>query len=290
MRTITWLLKSVLPLVWIALVTDHIGTAQIRVLAVTDGATFTPGLPYYGSLATVFCTGLNGLNGIQGAPQYPLPYSIAGVTVYVSGAPAPLLAVADLGGYQQVNFQVPAYDGSGPVEVQQSGQTGQLAWWAQNSWGTPSGLWGVFFTGLSGYAIAQHADFSPVTHDHPAQPGEAVVVYGTNLDVLSDVVDAPPIGSPATADPLPSLLQSSSSGAGRFLTLNGTQVDLLYAGLAPGLVGVFQVNFRVPSGTPDGDATLNAVLPGYWVGLGFAFGYYVPDKASVPAKLPVRAT
>ena len=82
-------------------------SAQIQVLAVTDAATFTPGLPFYGSLATVFCTGLTGVNGVQSATSYPLPYQIAGVSVTISGGIAPLLAVADLGSYHRSIFRCP---------------------------------------------------------------------------------------------------------------------------------------------------------------------------------------
>lgn len=145
-------------------------TAQIRVLAVTDSATFTPGLPYVGPLATVFCTGLTGIVGVQAAREYPLPYEIAGVSVNVSGGSAPLLAVADLSGYQQINIQMPYSQGAPlTIEVSQFGQSGQI----------PVQLpaaWGVFFTDSSGYAVAQHADYSLITPSSPAHAGEAVIL------------------------------------------------------------------------------------------------------------------
>jgi uncharacterized protein (TIGR03437 family) len=135
--------------VFLAVLAIHTASAQIRVLAVTDAATFTPGLPFSGSLATVFCTGLTGITGVQSAANYPLPDQIAGVSVTINGTSAPLLAVADSGGYQQINIQVPSLPGLtgvfGPqtIEVAQLGQTGS----SQFQW--PSS-WGVFFTGSSG--------------------------------------------------------------------------------------------------------------------------------------------
>ena len=75
-------------------------------LVVASGVTFEPGLPNNGGFATAFLSGLN-LSGIIAAQGTPLPLSLAGVTVDVCGAPAPLYAVADLNGYQQINFQVP---------------------------------------------------------------------------------------------------------------------------------------------------------------------------------------
>jgi uncharacterized protein (TIGR03437 family) len=143
-----------LPVLFAAL-TIQTATAQIQVLAVTDAATFTPGMPYSGSLASVFCTGLTGIGGIQSASQYPLPYQIAGVSITVSGGSAPVLAVADFGSYQQINIQVPLRQDltSQTIEVSQLGKT------AESEWQLPA-TWGVFFTDTFGYAIVQHTDYS----------------------------------------------------------------------------------------------------------------------------------
>jgi uncharacterized protein (TIGR03437 family) len=87
--------------------------AQLRVLAVANAAGFAPGLPQNGGLASLFVTGLVDLAGVTQANQVPLPTELRGVRIrFVSqagSAPvfAPILAVADLGSYQQINFQVP---------------------------------------------------------------------------------------------------------------------------------------------------------------------------------------
>jgi uncharacterized protein (TIGR03437 family) len=272
-------------------------SAQIQVLAVTDAATFTPGLPFYGSLATVFCTGLTGTNGVQSASSYPLPYQIAGVSVTISGGMAPLLAVADLGSYQQINIQVPGLvDFNGDpsrqtIQVAQFDQKGVM----QFQWPTQ---WGVFFTDPSGYVAGQHADYSPVNTDHPAHPGEVVTVYATNLASLVEVTDSPSLGYPAQANPLPTLATSvdASSLNGeecltRSISLNNAYSAIYYLGLTPNAAGLFQVNFTVPDTTPDGDAILvtsscggTRVFPGDCNGrLAQSCTY------SRPAKLPVRA-
>jgi hypothetical protein len=72
------------------------------------------GLPFAGSLATVFLHGLMGINGIIAADNFPLPTQLAGVSVKVNGELAPILAVASLpGDWQQINFQVPFDRGLG---------------------------------------------------------------------------------------------------------------------------------------------------------------------------------
>ena len=269
-----------------AILSIQTAAAQIQVLAVTDAATFTPGMPYVGSLATAFCTGLAGIDGIKSATTLPLPYELAGVSVTVSGGSAPVLAVADLGSYQQINFQVPEFQdlNSRTIEVSQLGPSGQM------QFQSPPTTWGVFFGDLSGYAIVQHADYSLVTLDHRARPGEILVLYATNVDSFAYVSNAPDIGYPAKADPLPSLFPSQVGNGLRiapFLTVNGNNAEMLYSGLTPGSVGVFQLNFRVPPNTPDGDATLTAVrgtcLP---IGACSTISYVY----SRTAKLPVRAS
>ena len=40
------------------------------------------------------------------------------------------------------------------------------------------------------------------------------------------------------------------------LTLGGENVPILFAGLTPGLVGLYQVNFQVPSDAANGDLQL----------------------------------
>jgi hypothetical protein len=141
-------MKSQSQLMLIALFMVQTATAQIRVLAISDSAGFTPGLPAVGSLASVGLVGLTGINGVQSATGYPLPYNLAGVSVRVDGTDAPILAVADMGVYQQINIQVPAHQYQSPqaVEVSQFGQVGQLDVDFYSSHVIGAGTWGVLFT------------------------------------------------------------------------------------------------------------------------------------------------
>jgi uncharacterized protein (TIGR03437 family) len=119
--------------------------------------------------------------------------------------------------------------------------------------------WGVFFDDGSGYGVFQHADYRLVTADAPAQPGEVIIAYCTNLDSFSNVVNAPPIGSPAQADPLPSLSPNRNLAKSfAHILVNGNNAELFYAGLTPAAAGLFQINFRVPADTPNGDALVYA--------------------------------
>ena len=225
-------------------------SAQIQVLAVATSSDFTPDLPAPGSLASIFVEGLTGISGIVQASGYPLPYTLAGVSVTVYGTPAPILAVANWGeSYEQINIQVPiSSDSNLQIQVTQSGQSGAM---------TPvgnSGRWGVFFADAKGQGVLQHADYSLVTAANPAKPGEVLVAYATNLAAYGTVSNAPPIGVAASADPLPRIdnlvlwtLQAQ---------VNGQAAASQYMGLTPGLAGVFQVNFVVPTSLGPGTASL----------------------------------
>jgi uncharacterized protein (TIGR03437 family) len=78
----------------------------ISIAAVTNSADFRAGLPQPGSLASIFTTGLTG-SGTISSPTYPLSDSLNGISVWIDSIPAPILAISFLGGYQQINVQVP---------------------------------------------------------------------------------------------------------------------------------------------------------------------------------------
>ena len=71
--------------------------AQAGNIGVTNAASFERGLPARGSLATIFGTGLV-VPRLTVADRLPLPTTLAGVSVTIGGAAAPIQAVADAGG------------------------------------------------------------------------------------------------------------------------------------------------------------------------------------------------
>jgi len=216
---------------------------DIRILAVTSSANYTPGLPGPGSLATVFCSGLSGIDGVIQAQSTPLPRSLGGVRVSVGTADAPLLAVANFGGYQQINFQVPwEAETALPVTVAQ-GSSDHAA-----VFGIANGGWSAFFTDPTGNVLAQHAsDYRPVTVADPARRGEWIIAYASNL---GPVEHRPATGEPAS----PEVLSPVALASEFKLVIGLSPADTQYIGLTPGSVGVYQVNFRVP------DKTLSGVL------------------------------
>jgi uncharacterized protein (TIGR03437 family) len=171
------------------------------------------------------------------------------VQVSVAGIAAPILAIADLGGYQQINFQVPweAQNVSTPTVTQGLNQASLEVPASQE--------WDVFFVDQAGSAVVQHAsDYTLVTPGNPARPGEWVIAYASNL---GPVENRPSTGMPAPLDPLSPLDAGrdvySVSLAGQDRSVN---LETNYIGLVPGTVGVYQINLRVPADYPVVDPKL----------------------------------
>jgi uncharacterized protein (TIGR03437 family) len=160
--------------------------------------------------------------------QYPLPRSLGGVSVSVNGVLAPLYAVAP----QQIVFQVP-WNTVTPanVEVHAASTSPFEPQFQFLTTATPS---------LPAILTAIHEDWSGfVTAALPARPGEVVHLYGTGFGP----VDLPqPDGVPAPADPPARTLAPITCSD----TLTRQPIPVLFAGLAPGLVGYYQLDIRLP--------------------------------------------
>jgi uncharacterized protein (TIGR03437 family) len=161
-----------------------------------------------------------------------LPLELASVEVYINNYKQPLLYVSPT----QINLLVQSNlnPGNATLYVVRQGIYGpQIPVTIIPS--APQ-----LFATNDGFAIAQHADYSMITANAPANPGEVIVLYCTGLGAT----DPPP--DPNGVIPL---------FPGRVTTpvqvlLNGTVLDpslIKYAGLSPGSAGVYQVNVQLPN-------------------------------------------
>jgi uncharacterized protein (TIGR03437 family) len=240
-------------------------SAQGKITAVVNSATFQSDTPRGGALATVFCSGVQNyyLPGTYIAPQTkPLPTVLDGnVGIEVNGFLAPLLAVVvGTDGTAQINFQVPPGADAGISNLTGSGLTEACGDQSPYRYFNAGGLMlpGGFFSDANGYAIAQHAsDYSLVTTQNPGHPGEAIIAYANDFFV---VWPPPPIAFATPSQPLFLATQSPgglylqsylpSGGVGAPSTL---PIQVTFQGLAPGQIGVEQLNFVVPANQQPGD-------------------------------------
>jgi uncharacterized protein (TIGR03437 family) len=207
---------------------------RIAASGIVNAASFAPGL-VAGSLATLYATGLLDNPGVVSATSLPLSTTLAGVSVRVNGVAAPILAIANMNGSEQVNFQVPfeaAGRATASVTVSRAG--GASAPVDATMFSVQPGLYDV---------VVHNADFTLVTAQHPLAPDEFAFVYAAGIGRVSN---PPATGSAATASPLSMAVEEVR------VTIAGISCEVQFAGLAPNFVGVYQVSFRAPASAPSG--------------------------------------
>jgi uncharacterized protein (TIGR03437 family) len=221
------------------------GSAAPRVLTggLVNAASFVEGLAP-GSAASAFTAGVLDDPGIIAADRIPLPNSLNGVSVTVNGVTAPIYAIANVKGREQINFQTPfetAGQTRATVVVTRTGQSS-----APVDVAVVDPQPAVYST--AGQAILVHnADFTLVTAERPLVRGEFAFLYAAGLGRTSN---QPLTGAGAPSSP-PAATQGIVS-----VTIAGISCDVQFAGLAPGFVGVYQVTFRVPANAPAGSPDL----------------------------------
>ncbi len=205
-----------------------------------NAASYSSGGLVPGEIATVFGTGLTQAAGINLASSLPLAASLDNAVVVVNGIAAPVFAVDNVNGQQQINFQVPWEAGTlTTATVQVIGLNGAAS--AQVTVPILAAQPGIFSYSAGGvvYGAILHANDQLADTAHPAAPGETVLIYCTGLGAVS-----PPPAAGAAAG-------GSSPTAGVAPgTIGGAAASVSFSGLAPGFVGLYQINAVVPSVAP----------------------------------------
>jgi uncharacterized protein (TIGR03437 family) len=215
------------------------GGPQLSAGGVVNGASFALATPVaVGGIATIFGTALS--SGTTSASTVPLPTSITGTQVLINGRAIPLFFVSP----GQINGQVPwELRGSATINVRvvTNGVSSNTIV-ARIAAAAP----GIFTIGATGAAIVTHgSDGSLVTAANPAARGEILVVYGTGF---GPVTNTPATGSPSPSGPL------AISTADTMVTIGSQPATVFFNGLAPGFIGLYQLNLQVPANAPLGDA------------------------------------
>ncbi len=188
-----------------------------------------------GSIISIYGQGL--ATGLAIGSVNPLSQNIGGVTITVNDRILGLLFVSP----QQINAQVPSDlpDGVYTLDVHVTGQQD-----VTTTFNIARDSPGLFFNTVNSqqYALAFHADGSPVTTDSPATGGETISVLGTGFGPYQGtIVDGffPPNPAPALADSVS-------------ISVGGQTPSPTWSGAATGYVGIAATNFQVPSGMASG--------------------------------------
>jgi uncharacterized protein (TIGR03437 family) len=188
-----------------------------------------------GGLVSLFGTNLSPTN--MATNQIPLPTALADSCMSVNGTLLPLLFASPT----QINAQLP---------FNATGQSSLVLY-------TPGGISDTFnftvlptapsvFRTANGTAtIIRDVDGQYITNNTPIHLNETLTIYLTGMGGTTPSV-AP--GAPAPSSPLAVATVQPT------ITIGGSSIFVLWAGLAPKQVGVYQINALVPfHGIPTGD-------------------------------------
>jgi uncharacterized protein (TIGR03437 family) len=214
--------------------------AELPALSIVNSISLLPGPVAPGEVVTIFGTGMGPGTGVAGAFDAAglLANSAGGTEVRFGGVSAPVF-YAQSG---QVTVQVPygvAQSAATSVEVRYNGQTaGSL-------------IIPVATAVPALFSVATNQDGSPNSQAEPAPPNTVVTLFGTG----EGLTDGANLSGQTAATPYahPHLPVA--------LTVAGVPAQLLFAGSAPGLVGMLQINARLPGGLAlSGQATVELTV------------------------------
>lgn len=198
-----------------------------------------------GEFVTLYGTGLS--RATNQARKVPFPLSLSSVQVTVNGRSAPIYYVSPT----QISVIVPyaTTEQFATFQVINNGVASNTVTLYTNN--TAPGVFSLDQTGYGPGAVLR-ANNTVLTSSNPAHIGETIQIFLTGLGNVN-----PPIadGAPGPSNPL------SKVTASILVTVDGQTAPVTFAGLAPGLVGLYQINAQIPTGVRSGDVYLDISTP-----------------------------
>ena len=204
---------------------------------VVSAAAALPGSPLApGGFISIYGAAL--ATGLNVAQTLPFPTDLAGTQAFLGGKRLPMHFAAS----GQVNAIVPfdAPLNTPQLMVVRRGNTLSTPEQVVVAQAQPA----VFATQTNEGRVTL-VDGSVVSATNPATAGGALIIYCTGLGPLSEDV---PAGTPAPTNRLVTTTNPVT------VTVGGRAAQVLFAGLAPGFAGLYQVNVIVPAGVTPGAA------------------------------------
>ncbi len=209
-----------------------------------------------GSIAAVFKTGLGAASNL--ATAYPLPTSLSGVSMkFNDSIPVPLFSASPNQATIQIPWELQGLSSAKLTATNADGSSTAFsvslapfapAIFTVNQQGTGQGAVTI---ANSGTIVAPPGSMEGVT-TRAAARGEFISIYCVGLGAVNN--------PPATGAPAPDASSTTISPVS--VLLNGTSVPANFAGLSPGLVGLFVVNVQIPDDAPSGNAVTLALSVG----------------------------
>ncbi len=210
---------------------------------VTDAASFASGSVTPGETISIFGAGLGPREPVLAEfnQMGELPTELAGTEVVINGQRAPLFFVSNY----QINAQIPwippaVLPATIPISVTFQGVASDAVQVTAQE--NSPGLYSANGTG-AGQATVYNGDSTLNGPSNPALRGTSVFAYVNGIGPVS-----PPIAS-GQAPPLEPLRLATSEVR---VLIGSEQIASQWVGLAPGFVGVFQLNFALPADMKTG--------------------------------------
>jgi uncharacterized protein (TIGR03437 family) len=203
---------------------------------IVSAASFRSSPTSKGALMSIFGTDLAAATASAGA--LPLPTELERVQVKVNGRPAPILYVSPT----QINFQVPTETGAGTQRIFDQG-TAAVTVTLNNVESNASMIWlseatpSVFTYGQNEAVALESSSNQLIGSGRPTMAGEMILVFLTSGGRVAAMPASGTATNSAQATPFPVSAKIGDQSA-----------TVHYFGLAPGFVGLYQANIRVPSG------------------------------------------
>jgi len=188
------------------------------------------------------------------ANVFPVPTTLGDVQVFVNGVAAPLLFVSST----QINFQIPMATPTGTttqVQVVQA-STGQI--YTSNLFNIVAAAPGLFEADASTGALAaiNAVDNTVNSASNPVKAGDYITLFGTGQGFIAN---APPDGTAPTGPIATAQLPQVYLGGQTYISPG----DIEYSGLAPGYIGLWQINAQVPSNAASSTGSGTGPIPVY---------------------------
>jgi len=204
-----------------------------------SGAALAPGM-----VASAFGSGLTTSPNPVSPGTTPLPTQFQNTQLVVGGFVAPLYFLST----SQLNVQIPAE----LAALQQVPAVGVV----NNELTLPVQITVVptapgVAASTDGSVIAQDSNFNLITSSSPAHPGESIVIYAVGMGATNPAV---PSNTPAPGlNPGDTLAKATVQPV---VKVNNQTAQIQFAGLTPGAIGLYQINFVVPTNAPAGSLSL----------------------------------
>jgi uncharacterized protein (TIGR03437 family) len=224
----------------------------VPLISVSNAANYLPRAVAPGSIVSVFPSPTTSMNVLSAttanfnslANPIPLPTVLGNVQVLVNMQPAPLFYVSPT----QINLVLPtSLPGSGTVDIRVVSQsTGQIYGDADLAL-TPVSP-GLFTLNSTGYGqlAALNDDNTVNGPGNPLTRGHVIQIFGTGQGAVT--------GGPADGMLNTGLAPTVVMPQVQISTVSVPTTNILYSGLAPGLIGVWQINVLVPTTVTAGQS------------------------------------